>query len=373
MVTISPHLVTGGEFTTLPGNTTAAHYIPPPGPTAFNQLPPALRGMQTHAVYLTPDQHHLFTLAGPAKGQQGVRFCTQLSGDQSWPTEQVVVNSPYVMGADIQRCNIGQRMFQAGIVIGSHAPPMTEYQYRMAEAHWWDSQDENNDGWLGIYTRFTGWRWIPVRPFETLKTPQKMDSTAYGNNASQWDISWIASRPFFTKVALYATFKAINAGAPTPPPGALLGGLIKHLVSNTYYWGTIPLANRGDLPSYAQFFVTSPGQGIVQDNDSARLVTLPSTLSSVGTYMVDTEPGKRTITAANDPVDNLLFDLIRQSQILDFFLGGVANEGLPLQLQFQNRFIYAVPPRTVVNFTVGHSSPNGVITALLPQRYKRSR
>jgi hypothetical protein len=365
-------MTTALQVSYAPGNTTAAHYIPPPGPTAFGMQLPGLQGLRTSAVYLSPASQ-LFNLAGPHKGVQGVRFATQVQGDQAWPTEQVLTRSPYLMGADIQRTNVGERMFSAGIVIGSQAPPMTEYQYRMAEAHWWEGQDENNDGWLGFYTRFSGWRWIPVRPFETLKTPQRMDPTAYGNNASMWDISWLAARPYFTKVALTGTFTAALAGTPTPPPGALLGGLIDQLVGDTYYWGTIVLANRGDLPSYAQFFVTSPGQAIVQDNASARLVTLPDTAASVGTYMCDTEPGMRTLTAANDPQDNLLFDLIRQSQILNFFLSGIANEGLPLQLQFQNRFIYNIPPRTVVQLTVGHSSQGGVITALVPQRYKRSR
>jgi hypothetical protein len=144
-------------------------------------------------------------------------------------------------------------------------------------------------------------------------------------------------------------------------------------VGNTFYWGTLNLCNRGDLPSYAQFFVSSPGQAIVQDNASNRLVPLPHTLKSRGTYMVDTEPGKRTLTAADDPHDNLLFDLIRQSQILNFFLSGIANAGLPLQLTWNNRFIYTIPPRTELMLTVGHSDPHGVITALVPQRYKRSR
>jgi hypothetical protein len=88
---------------------------------------------------------------------------------------------------------------------------------------------------------------------------------------------------------------------------------------------------------------------------------------------VDTENGHRTLTAANDPQDNLLFDLIRQSQILDFFLSGIANEGLPLALTWNNRFIYQIPPRTVVSFTVGHSEPDGVIVASVSQRFKRSR
>jgi hypothetical protein len=338
----------------------------------FAALPPALRGMNTHLVYLSPT-NDVINLAGPHAGREGVRAATQMQGDQQWPFEQVITNSPYVMGGEIERTNIPQREYNLGIIIGSHAPPMTEYQYRMAEDHWWDTQDENNDGWLCGYTRFSGWRFDPVRPFKTVQSPQKMDSTAYGNNVSQWDITWVAARPYFTKPALWRTFQSALAGPPKPPPGTALQELIDQLTHDVYYWGTLPIANRGNLASNVTFYVSSPGQAIVQDNDSSRLVALPFTQPDVGTYFVDTENGHRTLTAANDPQDNLLFDLIRQSQILDFFLSGIANEGLPLALTWNNRFIYQIPPRTVVSFTVGHSEPDGVIVASVSQRFKRSR
>jgi hypothetical protein len=366
--------LTGPTFRFPPGNSTTSMGRPPFTDAAipFNQLPPALRGMDTHILYLTP-RSELFDLAGPAKGRQGVRLAAGILGDQNWPTEQVLVNSPYMLGASIQRQNIGQRELNLNIIIGNHAPPMTEYQYRMAESHWWAGQDETNDGWLGVYTRFSGWRWIPVRPKQTVQTPQKLDPTAFGNNCSSWDITWLAARPYFTKPALSLPFTAATAGPAKPPPGGLIAGTIDALLGQTYYWGSLPIANRGDLTSYATYYVSSPGQAIVQDNASTRLVPLPNTTPNVGTYMCDTEPGHRTLTAAGDPQDNLLFDLIRQSQILDFFLSGIANEGLPLQLQFQNHFIYAIPPKTVVQLTVGHSEPDGVIVAMVPQRFKRSR
>jgi hypothetical protein len=355
------------------GNTTTYDLRPFLDPAVpFDRLPPKLRGMNTHMVYISPT-NQVYNLAGPNAGRQGVRAATQMVGDQGWPFEQVVTNSPYIMGAEIERTNIPQREYNLGVIIGRHAPPMTEYEYRMAEDHWWSGQDENNDGWLGVYTRFSGWRWDPVRPLRTVATPQKLDATAYGNNASQWDITWLASRPYFTKPALYRIFNAREAGAPAPPPDAPLWGLVDQLIGNTYYWGTLPIANRSDLPSFVTYYVSSPGQAIVQDNDSSRLVPLPSTTKSVGTYMCDTEPGHRTLTAANDPQDNLLFDLIRQSTILNFFLGGIANMGIPLALQFNNRFIYQIPPHSVVHLTVGHSDPNGVIMAMVSQRFKRSR
>jgi len=33
-------------------------------------------------------------------------------------------------------------------------------------------QDENNDGCWALHA-FSGWRWIPVRPFETVKTRRR--------------------------------------------------------------------------------------------------------------------------------------------------------------------------------------------------------
>jgi hypothetical protein len=340
--------------------------------TPFSQLPAPLQGMGTRMVYLDP-ANNMHNIAGTNAGLEGTRVCTQVFGDQQWPFEQVLVNSPYIFGAQIMRQNIPERRFNFGVVIGSHAPPMTEWQYREAEDYWWAGQDESNDGWLGVYTRFSGWRWIPVRPDETVKTPQQLDSTAYGNNASRWDITWIAQRPYFTKPARYLTFQAATAGTPQPAPSDLDTNVTPALAASEYYWGQLPIANAGDLPSYVTYYVSSPGQAVVQDNSSTRLVPLPDTVESVGTYMCDSEPGQRTLTAANDPQSNLVFDLIAQSEILDYFLSGVTSGSTPLQLQFQNRFIYSVPPQTATTFTVGHSDPAGVIVAMLPQRYKRSR
>lgn len=355
------------------GNTTATvgRYIANEAPIPFSMLNPVLQGSGVTMVYLDPagNMHHL---SGPNAGLEGARICTQVFGDQQWHFEQLVVNSPFIFGGQIQRQNFPERKFNFGVIIGSHAPPMSEYQFRVAEDYWWSGQNESNDGWFGVYTRYSGWRWIPVRPDETVRTPQKMDSTAYGNNSVRWDITWVAQRPYFTKVARYRTFKA-STGVAKPTPNYLLTGVTPGLASGQYYWGTLPLANAGDLPSYVSYFVSSPGQAVVQDNSSDRLVPLPPTVASVGTFMCDSEPANRTLTAANDPLDNVVFDLIRQSTILNFFLSAATSGSTPLQLQFQNRFIYAIPPKSEVSLTVGHSNPNGVITAIVPQRFKRSR
>jgi hypothetical protein len=354
--------------------TGAAVGVPPiiNTPTTFASLPAPLQGMGSQIIYIDPSGN-LWNLAGASMGRQGVRFATQVFGDQAWAFNQILVNSPYIMGARIERTNYPERKFNVGIIIGNHNPPMSEIQYRMVEQLWWQGQDEQNDGWLGVYTRYNGWRWIAVRPQETVSTPQKMDVAAYGNNVSQWDLTWIAQTPYFTKPALYLTWQALTAGPATAVTAQNVAGGLTGVGAPAYFWGSLPIVNRGDLPSYVTYLVSSPGQAIVQDNQSARMVALPETSASVGTYMCDSEPSHRTLTAANDPQDSLIYDLIRQSTILDYFLSGVANEGLPLQLTWSNRFIYEIPARTEVTFTVGHSDPAGVITAIVPQRFKRSR
>lgn len=344
-------------------NTTAHWPTIDKRPIPFHALSPRLQGLGTQVVYLSP-AGELFHLAGPLSGREGASLATQLLGDQQWPFDVVLQESAYLMGATIERVNINKRMFNLGVVIGRHNPPMSEYQYRMAEDHWWQGQDENQDGWLGIFTRFSGWRWIPVRPDTTVKTSQKMDTTAYGNNVSTWDITWVASRPYFTKPALYKTWTAKNVPLQNNPWNKK--GPKVHV-------GTIHLANRGDLPSYVSFLVSSPGHAWVQDNDSERMVELPYTQKSDGAYLCDTEPGHRTLTASADPVDKLLYDSIRQSKILDFFLHDLANLGLPLQMRFRNRFMFKIPPKTAIALTVAHSDTAGSITAFVPQRFRRSR
>jgi len=349
---------------TFPGQTTAVHI---PRTTAaqyanFNRLPPQLRGMMTHVVWLGPN-NSLFNFAGPGRGREGVRLATQLLGDQNWPFDLVLTEAPYVYGAEVERVNVNKREFNFGVIIGTHTPPMNEAQYRMAEDNFWNSMDENRDGWIGVYTRFSGWRWCPARPGATVTTAQKMDATAFGNNSSQWDIKLIAARPYYTKPALFRVWQADERVPITnPQPGGPV-----------YYEGSFSLANRGDLPSPVTYLISSPGMATVQDNYSDRMVELPQTSAHDGTYMCDTEHGHRTLTASADPIDNIFYKIIRSSQLLDFLLHDLASLGLPLQLRFNNRFLHTVPPQTVVNLTVRHTNPAATIVAFLPQRFKRSR
>ena len=330
-----------------------------PAYDVWDRLSPRLQGMEIRLIYIAPNGD-LFHLAGKNEGDEGVRLGTQLAGDYHWPFDQVITEGAYQLGATVERTNVNKRTISFGVMIGGGNPPLSHYQYHMAEDRWWAGQDENRDGWLGVYTRFSGWRWIRVRPAKTVDTAMRQSPVAYGNNFAQHDVTWVAATPYYAKPALYKTWYAANA-------------LIDDDRNPNAGEGIITLANRGDLDSYAKFLVSSPGTATVQDNLSDRLVELPELVVADGTVLVDTDPIQRTLTSSKDPVDNLFYQMVRSSKILDFFLHDLEQSGLPVWRRFDKRFTFPIPPRTVVSLRVKHTNPNAIITAIVPQRYKRSR
>lgn len=350
----------------------------------WDKLPKALQGLDTRVLYLGPDGQRFDLYGGPMEGRQGVRLSEEFQGEHHWPFELLKSASAYELGTRIERVNVLERLINLNVVIGGHTPrPLNNYQYRMAEARWWDAQDENRDGWLGIYTRYSGWRWVRVRPAQTIDSGQKHDPVAMDNNTATWAIQWIAQKPYYSKPSVWATWENNNEthGAFGEVWGFVetWGIQLREQLGlperKTYVVGegVITLPNRGDLDSYTQFIVSAPGKAWVEDGITGRMVELPYLTERDGYTLVDTDPTQRTLTASNDPVDNIFYKIARQSKILDFLLWELDDSGLPVWKRFDKRFMAAVPPRTMAQIRVRHSNPNGTITAILPQRYKRSR
>jgi hypothetical protein len=122
-----------------------------------------------------------------------------------------------------------------------------------------------------------------------------------------------------------------------------------------------------------QYIVNGSGQAEVQDNNSGIMVPLPTLFTSDGPGLVDTDPQERTLVAANDPIDNVFFQLLRSSTVLNFLLSNVGAEGEPWWQRGYVRFLNAIPPQTVATLNVAHTNANASITAVVQQRYKRSR
>lgn len=352
----------------------------------WDKLSRKLQGLDTRVVYITPDGFRYDLYGGPMAGRQGVRLVEEFAGEHHWPFEILKSEGAYQLGSTVERVNVLDRRISLNVVIGGHAPrPFNNYQYRMAEARWWDGQDENRDGWLGIYTRFSGWRWCRVRPGEPVDGVQTRDPVAMDNNTAVWPVVWLAQKPYYSKPSVWETWQNDEESH----------GLFNDVVGFVEGWETrareilglgepstreyqvgesvIVLANRADLESFPQFIVSAPGKVWVQDGTTDRMVELPYFTENDGYVLVDTDPTQRTLTASNDPVDNIFYQIARQSKILDFFLHDIVDTGLPVWQRFDKRFMASVPPRTIAQIRVRHSNPNGSITAILPQRYKRSR
>ncbi|WP_081285459.1 hypothetical protein [Mycolicibacterium fortuitum] len=346
----------------------------------WDKLSKALQGMETRVLYLTPDGGRYDLYGGPNEGRQGVWLAEEFGGEHHWPFELLKSEGAYEMGTTIERVNILERTISLNVIVGGHKRgPMNKFQYRMAESRWWDGQDENRDGWLGIYTRYSGWRWVRVRPAKTVEGDQKRDPVAMDNNTATWPVQWIAQKPYYAKPSVFETWK--NNSEIHGALGDILGfvetvGIQLGVSAKKLYTvgeGVITLPNRGDLESFPQFIVSAPGKAWVEDGNSGRMVELPYLTAADGYTLVDTDPTQRTLTASNDPVDNIFYKIARQSKILDFLLWELDETGLPVWKRFDKRFMASVPPRTMAQIRVRHSNPNGSITAIMPQRYKRSR
>jgi hypothetical protein len=319
----------------------------------LEQYPEYLAALQTQVIYIDPNSN-VFHLNGALAGWEGVQLGPTIQGEQHIPFEQVLIEGAFQAGATVQRTNINKRLINFRVQIAGK----NNYLYRMAEQRWWAGQIENQPGWLGVFTRLSGWRWIQVWPYKTVDSAQQLDPVAFGNNFAEWDINWIAPFPYYSKPTVFGQWKALTSG----PQG-----------SDGYYSGNIVLANRGDVETHAYYLIVGAGLCQVQDNNSARMVALPTIFPADGAVLVNTDPGEVPLQAENDPVDNVFFDIARSSGILNFFLSGIDQSDQPIWQRQFTRFMHTIPPQTATHFTVKHTNVNAVVTAFVPQRYRRGR
>ena len=310
-------------------------------------------GEATTWVYLSPDGR-FFNLEGRNRGRQGVRLAPLLKGAHHLPFEHLFTESAYQIGSTYERSNINKREIKAGIILGGKG--INSHQYRMIEDNWWAAWPHDRFGWLGGHSRFGGWRWAQVLLGDAVEDSVQTDPTTHGNNVQIWNMTIIAPKPWYAKRTLVETWHA-------HPDTVAAHGTDQE---------TIAIANRGQFFQWPLFLIKPPGRAWVQDGMTDRMVQLPSLSSEDGYVLVDTDPSSRTLTGSKDPVDNIFFELVRGSKILDFFLHDISALGLPVWRRANGiRFMSQIPPRTVANITVRHDHPEGAITVMMPQRYMR--
>lgn len=307
----------------------------------------------TRWVYIGPNGA-FFDLEGRLRGRQGVRMAPELVGAHHLSFEHLFTEGAFQVGATYERTNILKKTIQMGVFIGG--PKYSSHQYRLIENNWWDAWPTGELGWLGCHSRFGGWRWSKVMLGEAIKTSVKQDPTAHSNNFQRWDMSIVAPQPYYAKPMLYSTW---NAHPET-------------VAAHGFDQETIAIANRGQLSVWPLALIKGPGRASISDGMTDRMVDLPTLQDSDGYVLLDTDPANRTLTGTSDPVDNIFYDLIRQSTILDFLLHDLDALGLPVWRRANGiQFTSQIPPRTIANITVKHDNPTGAVTVMIPQRYGR--
>ena len=335
--------------------------------TSWNDLGPwgrQLRGRATKVVYINPAGNRLWNLAGDWAGREGVVLDQKLTGSMHMPFDQRYSGGAYQIGEDLERTDYRKRVFNLGVIAGPGINflsrkrfPDNEFAYRMLEEKWWSDWPENHRspaGFWGQFTRTHGWRWIRVRQGEANDQTLELDPVAYGNNAQAWSMTIHAAFPFYSKRPFTAEW--VNDPAATDDGGV------------------ISLANRGDWDQWPKYIVEGAGKVTIQDGISNRMVALPEIFESDGLVLVDTDPAKRTLTASTDPADNLYYQLIRNSEILDYLLGEVPNadSGLPVGRRIPGGvgFTSQLPAKATSTVRATHSNQRGKITAIVPQWWK---
>jgi hypothetical protein len=307
----------------------------------------------TRFVYTHPSNNLWWDLSGRFKGRQGARLSNEVQGMYHLPFDQLFTEGAYQIGATYERTNIKKRVINIGVTLGHNCS--TE-AYRMIESNWWDSWPPDSPGWMGCHTPFAGWRWTQVMLAKPVDTSMPLDPTSFGNNGFTWDMSIVAANPWWAKRMLTETWTA------HPDTNSLLG----------YDEHTFHIANRGNMPVWPIFQYTAPGKAWVQDGMTDKLIACPTLGADDGYCVVETDPSRPTFYGPKDPVDNIFYDYIRHSRILDFFLHDIEALGLPLWRRGNGvTFGSQIPPKTVAHIKVRHDHPGGQVTCWVPQRYAR--
>lgn len=117
----------------------------------------------------------------------------------------------------------------------------------MIEERWWGSWSATEDGYLGVFTRTHGWRWLRVRLAEEPKDAWELDPVTFGNNFMTWNMSIVATQPYFAKRTEFKTWQNdIDTSTLWDKIEDLLNEFIPGLDVGE---GAIRVPNRGISPS----------------------------------------------------------------------------------------------------------------------------
>lgn len=373
-------------------------YPAPPRPPSeeFYRLDRRLQALGTKIIYIgvpgssySPGSAGIdrawWDLWGPQAGKQGLELAPNVSGLMHTPFQHLMSEGPYMIGAVPQRVDWRKRELGFGVLVNVGPKFDTNtFRYRMLEERWWRSWSAREDGYWGVYTRTHGWRWLRVRLAEDPKTPFQYDPTGEGiEGFMQWDMVAVAPQPYYHSRKRVVRWDNVGEGNADPP--GMRWDLVRNFI-NLVNAGLVPgvrelrpgvdvgegilhVLNRGTEPSWPIYLVSSPGLCWIEDGPGGDMVELPLLTPEDGVVMIDTDPLKRTATSAVDPVDPVMYRILRNTQLLDFILHDVTTSTLPVWRRMTTRFQVPWPARSPCSIRVRHSNPGASVTVLMPQRF----
>lgn len=313
-------------------------------------------------VWIHPNNWKVWNLSGAARGREGMALATGVDGVMHAPFDIKYFRGPYMIGEDPQRVDYPKRVIHFGVHIqpngnAQRPSPGGPFALHMITDSWWQSWSRDVPGYLGCFTRTHGWRWIKLLLGQAPNHDLRIDPTSNGNNTYRVDMQAHAPYPFYAKRSIAKKWAASQ------------DDVIAHGVAN----GVIAIPNRGTWRAYPRFVIEGTGVATVQDGIGGPQITLPQIYDTDGgQVLVDTDPTKRTLTTAKDPIDTQLYKYMRNSQLIDVMFHDELESKLPAQRRIPGGigFSNPIPPRTVAHLKVTHTNPNATITAIMPQQYE---
>lgn len=351
----------------------------------WEHLPWPLGDESTHVMYIGVDGSK-WHLAGPRAGYEGAALEKEFLGPMGVPFEQRWSEGPYTVGSILERTDIRKRPLSFGVVISPNGNAKarlnvpSETVYRNTEARWQRAWSAKVHGWLGFFTRSTGWRWLKVVLDGGNEATLSMDPTAFRNNMRQVTMNVVAADPYAYKRAFVSKTVGFDPDAPLVPvqnqgstfkPWDWL--LNPEQEPEMVHLTQVRIVNRGQIPVWPRFLVTGPGRTWIQDGVTDTMVPCPELYPSDGYLMVDTDPTARTFVTSKEPVDNVFYRFLRQVEILDYFpgLADLGDNGLPAWRRANGaRFASEIPRETVATIKIYTDNPATKVTALVPQKYE---
>lgn len=316
-----------------------------------------------------------WNISGPREGLEGVALAKGLSGVDDLEFEHRYSNGPYLIGAERERTDYMMGVVDIGFVINPNAninrPATGKVGMMLIEDSFRQSFSDTVPGFLGCFTRPSGFRWIPAIKGAKWKRDSDTSPTAHGNATNILSTTLHMPWPLYAKPAITDVWKPDQ----------------EVIARDGYARHTFSIANKGTFESSAKFVIRGTsrddvtidgvkGYGTrIQDGTGGRLIPIPNLLSDDGAYMfVDTDPARQTLTTEKEPIDGQIYKTLRQSQFLELLLKPQLDAKLPAQRRIPGGidFDAMIPPRTVVHIDVTHTNPQGSVEIIVPQYYRSS-